>query len=73
MINRFPISNFNTYMEDLPFCLYAYCTLEGEESNHVAPFETVDDAIEFFNKHFKGEHMKYAIFRYSSPEDWKEK
>ena len=59
-------------MEDLPYMLYAYCTLEGEPSNYVGPFETIDDAIEFFNKHFAGEFMKYMIFRYTSPEHWEE-
>ena len=58
--------------KELPFCLLARCTLEGEPSNYIAPFETIDDAIEFFNKHFKGEFMEHIIFQYSSPEDWKE-
>ena len=59
-------------MSDLRFCLLALDTLEGEPSNYIAPFETIDDAIEFFNKHFKGEFMEYRIFPYSSPADWKE-
>lgn len=55
-----------------PYCLLALCTLEGEPSNYIAPFKTVEGAIEFFNEHFEGPYMEYRIFRYSSPEDWKQ-
>ena len=54
-----------------PFMLFAYCTLEGEPSNHVGPFESKGDAIEFFDQHFAGEDMEYRVFQYSSPADWK--
>ena len=54
----------------LSYMLVSYCTLEGEPGNHVGPFETVADAIEFFEENFAGEFMECRVFPYTSPEDW---